>query len=219
MMPTNVEGWSSTRSAAGVSFLRKVEKYPSQTTVRGARNVWVVFFASLSASVGSPTAALTPPITAPSTHSFPSTSSSFLTVACLQSTCFSSEIAASLSRITNRPLWKLRPATSSPCPDRGYLITASPSSLYMAYPNTFCASISSTQCARPSSFNFRYPPGCSSSPTMRTGSLRSRSNRSTFRPSLPRAYARLAPATPAPTIITSHSCADAVASPPRPILF
>ena len=45
---------------------------------------------------------------------------------------------------------------------------------------------------------------------MRTGSLRSRSRSNTRRPSLPSAYAREAPATPAPTTITSHCVARGV---------
>jgi hypothetical protein len=48
---------------------------------------------------------------------------------------------------------------------------------------TFCESMPSVQAAKPSFLSMRYPPGCSSSPTMRSGWLRSRSSSSTRRPS------------------------------------
>ena len=86
----------------------------------------------------------------------------------------------------------------------GYIIVASSPSLYMVYPYTFCASIFSTHDSKPNSFNFLYPPGCKSSPTIRFGSAQSRSTHSTFLPWLPSTHASDAPATPAPTMMTSH---------------
>ena len=94
MIPTNVLGDTGADFLA--SFLRKLEKYPSQTTVRGAK--YSLAFVSFSV-------AATPPMgtPSPSTHSPPSTFSSFFTVACFTVT-FGQPSAASRSRITNRPL-------------------------------------------------------------------------------------------------------------------
>ena len=55
----------------------------------------------------------------------------------------------------------------------------------------------------------RYPPGCNNSPTIRSGCDKSRSMHKTRRPSLPSAYDRLAPATPAPTTTTSNGRPEA----------
>ena len=57
--------------------------------------------------------------------------------------------------------------------------------------------------AMPRSCSARTPPGCSSSPTMRSGSLRERSRSTTRRPCFPRATASAQPAMPAPTIMPS----------------
>ena len=56
---------------------------------------------------------------------------------------------------------------------------------------------------RPSNFSASRPPGCNSSPTMRSGCFISRSMTLTFRPSLARTVASAEPATPDPIIITS----------------
>jgi hypothetical protein len=55
----------------------------------------------------------------------------------------------------------------------------------------------------PSEHRALTPPGWSSSPTMRSGSLTSRSMTVTVRPSLPNTVASADPSTPEPTIITS----------------
>lgn len=65
--------------------------------------------------------------------------------------------------------------------------------------------MSSRQWASPSSSNARTPPGCSSSPTMRSGSLRLRSSSITLRPCLPNATAAAHPRIPAPTMTISAS--------------
>lgn len=57
--------------------------------------------------------------------------------------------------------------------------------------------------SKPSCFNAAIPPGCSSSPTIRFGSDRSRSRRRTSRPCFARATARALPMIPAPMMATS----------------
>lgn len=57
----------------------------------------------------------------------------------------------------------------------------------------------------PSSLSALYPPGCSSSPTILSGSFRSLSTTVTLLPSRARTAAIAEPKTPAPTITTSGS--------------
>ena len=198
-MPTNVLGWSRTLLERGVSFLRNALKYPSHTTVSGAKSP--AWFCRCVVVVS--TATRTP-----------------ATVSALAPTRPSRRVShRGLAATTPAAPWRLR-ADASRIARCGRSVRRRRLLSSNGYPTSASPSLCTWRNRTPSARRYRLRSAPTRAPSFQVaarlqesptahglGEVAPRSNTRRF--SLPSAYAKDAPATPAPTTITSHCRAAA----------